>query len=129
MVVPALFVLALCLAAWPGVVSAQIRAETTGTRRVTTLDTLAAYPGFYHLQPVRVRARLVTDQVGTALLHGDTRLLVVGTEGDGLSRRALASATRCVTIPMEHGVDSLNVATAAAVALWAVRSASGGAGE
>ena len=80
MVVPALFVLALCLAAWPGVVSAQIRAETTGTRRVTTLDTLAAYPGFYHLQPVRVRARLVTDQVGTALLHGDTRLLVVGTE-------------------------------------------------
>lgn len=55
--------------------------------------------------------------------------LMFGTEGDGLSRRALASATRCVTIPMEHGVDSLNVATAAAVALWAVRSASRGAGE
>ena len=49
--------------------------------------------------------------------------LMFGTEGEGLSRRALASATRCVTIPMEHGVDSLNVATAAAVALWAVRTA------
>lgn len=49
--------------------------------------------------------------------------LLFGTEGAGLSRRALASATRCVTIPMDHGVDSLNVATAAAVALWAVRSA------
>ncbi len=87
MVVPALFVLALCLAAVPGVASAQIRAETTGTRRATTLDTLAAYPGFHHLQPVRVRARLVTDQVGTALLSGETRLLAVGNaavaHGDG----------------------------------------------
>lgn len=54
--------------------------------------------------------------------------LMFGTEGEGLTRRALASATRCVTIPMEHGVDSLNVATAAAVALWAVRTADGGRG-
>jgi tRNA G18 (ribose-2'-O)-methylase SpoU len=43
--------------------------------------------------------------------------LMFGTEGEGLTKRALASATRCVTIPMENGVDSLNVATAAAVAL------------
>jgi tRNA G18 (ribose-2'-O)-methylase SpoU len=49
--------------------------------------------------------------------------LMFGTEGEGLSRRALASATRFVTIPMEHGVDSLNVSTAAALALWAVRTA------
>ncbi|WP_025134867.1 RNA methyltransferase [Leucobacter sp. PH1c] len=48
--------------------------------------------------------------------------LLFGTEGDGLSRRALASAARSVVIPMEHGVDSLNVATAAALALWAVRT-------
>lgn len=49
--------------------------------------------------------------------------LMFGTEGEGLTRRALASSTRVVTIPMEHGVDSLNVSTAAALALWAVRSA------
>lgn len=49
--------------------------------------------------------------------------IMFGTEGEGLSRRALASATRCVTIPMEHEVDSLNVSTAAALALWAVRTA------
>jgi tRNA G18 (ribose-2'-O)-methylase SpoU len=49
--------------------------------------------------------------------------LLFGTEGAGLSRRALASAARSVVIPMEHGVDSLNVATAAALALWAVRTA------
>lgn len=58
--------------------TAQIRAEPSTGRRATTLDALAAYPGFYHLQPVRVRARLVTDQVGTALLSGETRLLTVG---------------------------------------------------
>lgn len=49
--------------------------------------------------------------------------LMFGTEGEGLSRKALAAATRSVVIPMEHDVDSLNVATAAAVALWAVRTA------
>lgn len=46
--------------------------------------------------------------------------LVLGSEGDGLSRAALASADRIVTIPMSGGVDSLNVASAAAVALWAL---------
>ena len=53
--------------------------------------------------------------------------LMFGTEGEGLSRRALAAATRHVTIPMEHEVDSLNVSTAAALALWAVRTADGAA--
>ena len=59
-------------------VRAQIRAEASTGRRATTLEALATYPGFYHLQLVRVRARLVTDQVGTALLSGTTRLLTVG---------------------------------------------------
>ena len=47
--------------------------------------------------------------------------LLMGTEGDGLSRRALRAADSVVTIPMAGGVDSLNVAAAAAVALWALR--------
>ncbi|MFT8638157.1 MAG: RNA methyltransferase [Pseudoclavibacter sp.] len=46
--------------------------------------------------------------------------LLVGTEGDGLSHGALASADRIVTIPMRHGVDSLNVAAATAVGLWEI---------
>jgi len=52
--------------------------------------------------------------------------LLLGAEGDGLSRRALAGADVTVTIPMLHGVDSLNVASAAAVALWALRPGAGG---
>jgi tRNA G18 (ribose-2'-O)-methylase SpoU len=47
--------------------------------------------------------------------------IVLGTEGDGLSRAALAVADSVVTIPMQHGVDSLNVASASAVALYALR--------
>ncbi|MDQ2661302.1 MAG: RNA methyltransferase [Actinomycetota bacterium] len=46
--------------------------------------------------------------------------LVLGAEGDGLSRSALDAADRIVSIPMAHGVDSLNVAAAAAVALYAL---------
>ncbi len=47
--------------------------------------------------------------------------LLLGAEGDGLSRRALAAADTVVTIPMAGGVDSLNVAAASAVAMWALR--------
>lgn len=47
--------------------------------------------------------------------------LMLGAEGDGLSRRALEAADSVVTIPMAGGVDSLNVAAASAVALWALR--------
>lgn len=46
--------------------------------------------------------------------------LVLGSEGDGLSRQALEAADTVVTIPMLHGVDSLNVASASAVALYAL---------
>ena len=52
---------------------------------------------------------------------GSKVAVVLGTEGDGLSRRALAAADEVVRIPMAGGVDSLNVAAAAAVAFWALR--------
>ena len=48
--------------------------------------------------------------------------MVLGTEGDGLSRGAVAAADVVVTIPMAGGVDSLNVAAASAVAFWATRA-------
>lgn len=47
--------------------------------------------------------------------------LVFGNEGHGLGPRALGAADDIVEIPMEHGVDSLNVATSVAVALFAIR--------
>jgi len=48
--------------------------------------------------------------------------LMLGAEGDGLSRKALAAADTVVTVPMAGGVDSLNVAAASAVALWELRA-------
>jgi len=52
----------------------------------------------------------------------DERLaLILGTEGDGLATGTLAAADLTVRIPMARGVDSLNVAAAAAIAFWATR--------
>ena len=57
--------------------------------------------------------------LGDARLREVERLAVVlGTEGDGLSEKTIAACDYTVRIPMGHGVDSLNVAAAAAVACW-----------
>ena len=52
-------------------------------------------------------------------LKAEPRLaIIMGTEGDGLPRQAIEGADYVVRIPMYHGVDSLNVAAASAVAFW-----------
>jgi len=51
--------------------------------------------------------------------------VILGTEGDGLSRETIARCDYTVKIPMAHGVDSLNVAAASAVAFWALRPGNG----
>lgn len=48
--------------------------------------------------------------------------IVMGTEGDGLPNEVLAEADYVARIPMWHGVDSLNVAAASAVAFWELRA-------
>ena len=50
--------------------------------------------------------------------------LILGTEGDGLAAETMADCDYIVRIPMGHGVDSLNVAAASAVAFWEVRTGS-----
>jgi tRNA G18 (ribose-2'-O)-methylase SpoU len=51
----------------------------------------------------------------------DRLAMIFGTEGDGLSRFAIKGADLVVRIPMGGGVDSLNIAAASAVAIWALR--------
>ena len=48
--------------------------------------------------------------------------IIMGTEGDGLPEKTITEADYVVRIPMAHGVDSLNVAAAAAVAFWQLRT-------
>ena len=48
--------------------------------------------------------------------------VVLGTEGDGLKQTTITACDYTVKIPMYHGVDSLNVAAASAVAFWELRS-------
>lgn len=69
-----------------------------------------------------------------SLLLNDPRLMaaeklavVLGTEGDGLSDGTIAACDYTVRIPMTHGVDSLNVAAASAVAFYQLGLMSGGA--
>lgn len=48
--------------------------------------------------------------------------IVLGAEGDGLAPETIAGCDYTVRIPMSHGVDSLNVAAASAVAFWQLRA-------
>lgn len=56
------------------------------------------------------------------LLSEERLAVVLGTEGDGLAESTLSHCDYQVCIPMAHGVDSLNVAAASAVAFWALKN-------
>ena len=74
---------------------------------------------------IKTAALALTDRsvsVDDEALASEPRLaLVLGSEGDGLSGTIIESCDYTVKIPMSHGVDSLNVAAAAAVAFWELR--------
>jgi tRNA G18 (ribose-2'-O)-methylase SpoU len=82
-------------------------------------DTLHNY-GF------KTAAMALTDQsvaIDDATVASEERLaIIMGTEGDGLPHETINGADYVVRIPMAHGVDSLNVAAAAAVAFWQLRA-------
>ena len=73
----------------------------------------------------RTAAMALTDDsvsIDYPALKQEPRLAVVlGTEGDGLAAKTIADCDYTVKIPMGHGVDSLNVAAASAVAFWELR--------
>lgn len=56
------------------------------------------------------------------LLKEEKLAVILGTEGDGLAEKTIADCDYTVKIPMGHGVDSLNVAAASAVAFWQIAS-------
>ena len=74
----------------------------------------------------RTAAMALTDRsvpLDYPALKQEPRLaLMMGTEGDGLPQTAIEGADYVVRIPMAHGVDSLNVAAASAVAFWELRN-------
>lgn len=74
----------------------------------------------------RTAAMALTDKsvsIDDERLMAEPRLaIVMGTEGDGLAREVIDSTDYVVRIPMAHGVDSLNVAAASAVAFWQLRA-------
>ena len=75
-----------------------------------------------HEMGFKTAAMALSDQsVGIddpALMAEEKLAIVLGTEGDGLAGETIAGCDYTVRIPMSHGVDSLNVAAASAVAFW-----------
>ncbi len=70
----------------------------------------------------KTAAMALTDNsvsIDNACLMAEEKLaIILGTEGDGLANTTIAECDYTVKIPMAHGVDSLNVAAASAVAFW-----------
>lgn len=85
-------------------------------------------PGLQQLQKLgfKTAAMALSDKAvsidDTALMAEEKLAIVLGTEGDGLSAKTIADCDYTVCIPMSHGVDSLNVAAASAVAFWQLRA-------
>lgn len=78
-----------------------------------------------HELGLKTMAMALTDKsvpLDDPQLNSEPRLaIIMGTEGDGLPHETIAQADYVVRIPMAYGVDSLNVAAAAAVAFWQLR--------
>jgi tRNA G18 (ribose-2'-O)-methylase SpoU len=86
--------------------------EWAGTRELLTAH------GF-HVAALALTPDAVSLRDFTGASH-DRLALVLGAEGPGLTEEALAASDTVVQIPMMHGIDSLNVAAASAVAMWAL---------
>ena len=92
----------------------------------TFLDSRLSWPregmGFLHeLGFVTAAMALNDDSVSiddSGLMSEEKLAITLGTEGDGLAAGTIAGCDYTVRIPMSHGVDSLNVAAASAVAFW-----------
>lgn len=92
----------------------------------TFLDSRLSWPregmGFLHeLGFVTAAMALNDDSVSiddSGLMSEEKLAIILGTEGDGLAGGTIAGCDYTVRIPMSHGVDSLNVAAASAVAFW-----------
>ena len=78
-----------------------------------------------HDHDFKTAAMALTDDsvsIEDPALQAEQKLaIVLGTEGDGLACNTIAGCDYTVKIPMYHGVDSLNVAAASAVAFWELR--------
>lgn len=90
--------------------------------RLTSHDLTPLKRAGITLVAMALREGAVTLDEYAASLQGHERIaLLMGTEGAGLSDEWLAAADVVVTIPMGHGIDSLNVASATAVACYTLR--------
>lgn len=87
----------------------------TGIEETNTVQTLKNL-GFQ--TAAMALSDIAVDIDDPQLMSAEKLAVFLGTEGDGLSRQTITDCDYTVCIPMAHGVDSLNVAAASAVAFW-----------
>ena len=102
-------------------------------KRIVVIDGVVLVPWTWldhydtlHDYGFKTAAMALTDQsvsIDDVTVASEVRLaIIMGTEGDGLPQETINGADYVIRIPMAHGVDSLNVAAAAAVAFWQLRA-------
>ena len=86
-----------------------------------------------HALGFKTAAMALTDQSvridDPSVMEEEKLAVVLGTEGDGLAKNTIAGCDYTIRIPMSHGVDSLNVAAASAVAFWQLGNTAAGSGK
>lgn len=105
-----------CVKEWKGVSDETGRELSGGQNRKSQMVRFLHHLGFK-----TVAMALREDSISledSRLLAEEKLAIVLGTEGDGLAADTISECDYTVRIPMSHGVDSLNVAAASAVAFW-----------
>ena len=93
--------------------------EDEGLLARGTTDVKPEHLGSFEGLAAEVRQTVLgQDAFVDSVVRAMRRPFVLGTEGDGLAHSTIAACDYTVKIPMSHGVDSLNVAAASAVAFW-----------
>ena len=110
--------LSVCCGTWHGCSDKERRCDRKEIWPVQAIESLKAL-GY------KTAALALTDDsvsIDDPQLMSEEKLAVIlGTEGDGLMQETIKACDYTVKIPMSHGVDSLNVAAASAVAFWQLR--------
>lgn len=109
---------------WARIGEAEERADGRGHKHRAVDWTQRGIDELHRLGFTTVALALSDDSVpidDKRLAVCDKLAMVLGTEGDGLAARTIARCDFTARIPMAHGVDSLNVAAASAVAFWELR--------
>ena len=107
------------LCAWENIYGIEEKRNDPSARFSDVIDNACNKTGQKVVILIDEYEKPIIDNIDNPELMSEKKLaIVLGTEGEGLRNSTISSCDYTVKIPMSHGVDSLNVAAASAVAFW-----------